>query len=66
MSRRQLKKLQGYNETEALKKSMGVEDDEIEEVENKPRKNTNFAALLMDDEEDQISEEEVIVKEMGF
>ena len=67
MSRRQLKKLSGYDETAELAKAMGLADEEIPSVASKksqPRKpkKGGFASFLdLDDEvEDEEESEEVL------
>jgi len=60
MSSRQLKKISGYNETEELKKAMGLVDSDGEDhtpVKTK-QKSFGFAALLDDDEEEKSDTEE--------
>ena len=63
MSRRQLKKLSGYDETAELAKAMGLADEEIPSVASKksqPRKpkKGGFASFLDLDEENEVEDEE--------
>ena len=63
MSRRQLKKLSGYDETAELAKAMGLADEDIPSVNTKksqPRKpkKGGFASFLDLDEENDIEDEE--------
>ena len=61
MSSRQLRKLQGLNETEQLMKAMGIDKREAErETETPRRKNlVGFAALADEEAEEQEDEDEL-------
>ena len=68
MSRRQLKKLSGYDETAELAKAMGLADEDIPSVTSKksqPRKpkKGGFASFLDLDEENEVEDEEEEIEE---
>ena len=65
MSRRQLKKLSGYDETAELAKAMGLEAEDIPSVPSKksqPRKpkKGGFASFLDLEEDNEVDEDEAI------
>ena len=68
MSRRQLKKLSGYDETAELAKAMGLADEDIPSVTSKksqPRKpkKGGFASFLDLDEGNEVEDEEEEIEE---
>jgi len=69
MSRRQLKKLSGYDETAELAKAMGLADEDIPSMNSKksqPKKakKGGFASFLDLDEDNEVDEEEEEVEEI--